>query len=132
MVYMVCNRNYMIDRSMTSKSWNNIYMTSKSRCAFFLWFSYAVINLKIVNIYKPWFSMKILMLLHDFDVIYILFHDVKVPTKNVPPLPSRVELNWMGKACGFIPKRAGISHINMKINYAKALSLYIIPHLQFM
>jgi hypothetical protein len=24
MVYMVCNRNYMIDRSMTSKSWNNI------------------------------------------------------------------------------------------------------------
>jgi hypothetical protein len=23
MVYMVCNRNFMIDRSMTSKSWNN-------------------------------------------------------------------------------------------------------------
>jgi hypothetical protein len=23
MVYMVCNRNYMIDRSKTSKSWNN-------------------------------------------------------------------------------------------------------------
>jgi hypothetical protein len=30
MVYMVCNRNYMIDRSMTSKSWNNRPMTSKS------------------------------------------------------------------------------------------------------
>jgi hypothetical protein len=30
MVYMFCNRNYMIDRFMTSKSWNNRSMTSKS------------------------------------------------------------------------------------------------------
>ena len=30
MVYMVCNRNYMIDRSMMSKSWNNRSTTSKS------------------------------------------------------------------------------------------------------
>jgi hypothetical protein len=30
---------------------------------------YAVINLKIVNFYKPWSNMKILMLFHDFDVI---------------------------------------------------------------
>jgi hypothetical protein len=27
---------------------------------------YAVINLKIVNFYKPWSNMKILMLFHDF------------------------------------------------------------------
>ena len=27
---------------------------------------YAVINLKIVNLYKPWSYMKILMLFHDF------------------------------------------------------------------
>ena len=39
---------------------------------------YAVINLKIVNIYKPWSNMKILMLFHDFDVIYLLFHDFDV------------------------------------------------------
>jgi hypothetical protein len=39
---------------------------------------YAIINLKIVNFYKPWSNMKILMLFHDFDVIYLLFHDFDV------------------------------------------------------
>jgi hypothetical protein len=39
---------------------------------------YAVINLKIVNFYKPWFNMKILMLFHDFYVINLLFHDFDV------------------------------------------------------
>jgi hypothetical protein len=35
--------------------------------AFFLWcVLYAVINFKIVNFYKPWSNMKILMLFHDF------------------------------------------------------------------
>jgi hypothetical protein len=36
------------------------------------------INLKIVNFYKPWSNMKILMLFHDFDVIDLLFHDLDV------------------------------------------------------
>ena len=39
---------------------------------------YATINLKIVNFYKPWSSMKILILFHDFDVIDLLFHDFDV------------------------------------------------------
>ena len=33
---------------------------------------------KIVNFYKPWSNMKILMLFHDFDVIDMLFHDFDV------------------------------------------------------
>jgi hypothetical protein len=37
-----------------------------------------LINLKIVNFYKPWSNMKILMLFHDFDFIGWLFHDFEV------------------------------------------------------
>jgi hypothetical protein len=55
--------------------------------AFFLSCFYAVINLIIVNFYKPWFNMKILMLFHDFDVIDLLFHDfiydVKIMVSNM-------------------------------------------------
>jgi hypothetical protein len=46
---------------------------------------YAVINLKIVNFYKPWSNMKILMLFHDFDVIdlSIMKMRIYVTTKNI-------------------------------------------------
>jgi hypothetical protein len=49
MVYMVCNRNYMIDRSMTSKAWNNRSMTSKS-----------------------WNNIKIFMLDHGSSQLFVL------------------------------------------------------------
>jgi len=39
---------------------------------------YAIINLRIVNFYKPWSNMKIVMLFRDFDVIGLLFHDFDV------------------------------------------------------
>jgi hypothetical protein len=45
---------------------------------------YAIINLKIVNFYKPWSNMKILMLFHDFDVIGLLFHDFDVIRTVIP------------------------------------------------
>jgi len=32
----------------------------------------------MVNFYKPWSNMKILMLFHDFDVIDLLFNDFDV------------------------------------------------------
>jgi len=51
MVYMVCNRYYMIDRSMTSKSWNNRSMTSKS------WNNRPMTS-------KSWNNIKIFMLDH--------------------------------------------------------------------
>jgi hypothetical protein len=35
-------------------------------------------QLKIVDFYKPWSNMTILMLFHDFDVICLLFHDFDV------------------------------------------------------
>jgi hypothetical protein len=43
--------------------------TNQHKYTFFLWCFYAIINLKIVNFYKPWPNMKILMLFHDFDII---------------------------------------------------------------
>jgi hypothetical protein len=43
-----------------------------------------IINLKIVNFYKPWSNMKILMLFHDFDVIGLLFHDFDIIGSVIP------------------------------------------------
>jgi hypothetical protein len=45
---------------------------------------FAIINLKIVNFYKAWSNMKILMLFHDFDVIDLLFHDFDVIGSVIP------------------------------------------------
>jgi hypothetical protein len=45
---------------------------------------FKIINLKIVNFYKPWSNMKILMLFHDFDVIDLLFHDFDVLGYVIP------------------------------------------------
>jgi hypothetical protein len=39
---------------------------------------------KIVNFYKPWSNMKILMLFHDIDVICLLFHDFDVIGSVIP------------------------------------------------
>jgi hypothetical protein len=47
-------------------------------CKRSLLLSWLLLNLKIVNFYKPWSNMKILMLFHDFDVIDLLFHDFDV------------------------------------------------------
>ena len=58
---------------------NFIYQAFNKDCNINMHFSFdvfnAIINLKIVNFYKPWSNMKILMLFHDFDVIGLLFHD---------------------------------------------------------
>jgi len=51
MVYIVCNRNYMTDRFMTSKSWNNRSMMSKS------WNNRSMTS-------KSWNNIKIFMLDH--------------------------------------------------------------------
>ena len=37
-----------------------------------------------MNFYKPWSSMKILMLLHDFDVIGLLFRHFDVIGSAIP------------------------------------------------
>ena len=37
-----------------------------------------------MNIYKPWSNMKILMLFHDVDVIYLLFHGFDVLGSVIP------------------------------------------------
>ena len=40
---------------------------------------------KIMNIYKPWSNMKIMMLFHDFDIkISMLFHDFDVLGSVIP------------------------------------------------
>ena len=49
---MFCNRNYMIDRSKTSKSWNNRYNTTKS------WNNRPMTS-------KSWNNIKIFMLDHS-------------------------------------------------------------------
>jgi hypothetical protein len=41
-------------------------------------------NLKIVNFYKPWSNMMILMLFHDFDVTDLLFHDFDALESVIP------------------------------------------------
>jgi hypothetical protein len=48
---MFCNRNYMIDKFMTSKSWNNRFNTSKS------WNNRSMTS-------KSWNNIKIFMLDH--------------------------------------------------------------------
>jgi hypothetical protein len=53
--------------NMSSKYWNNTCYNINTH--FFFDVFYAVINFKIVNIYKSWSNMKMLMLFHDFDVI---------------------------------------------------------------
>jgi hypothetical protein len=53
MIYMVCNRNYMIDRSMTSKSWNNrSYDVKNSTRYIIVWLSviYTLWNIENPNI----------------------------------------------------------------------------------
>ena len=47
-------------------------------------FFYTVINLEIVNFYKPSSNMKILMLFHDFDVIGMLLNDFDVIGSVIP------------------------------------------------
>jgi hypothetical protein len=37
-----------------------------------------------MKFYKPWSNMKILMLVHDFDVIDLLFHDFEVLGSVIP------------------------------------------------
>jgi hypothetical protein len=60
--------------------WDNSYISLFCNINTYFSFDvfYAIINLKIVNFYKPWSNMKILMLFHHFDVIYLLFHDFDV------------------------------------------------------
>ena len=61
-----------------------IQLLLQHKYAFLIWCFYAIINLKIVNFYKPWSNMKILMLFHDIDVICLLFHDFDVIGSVIP------------------------------------------------
>ena len=79
--HLICSNSWLFRLSLILNTMLYMFCSNSilyHKYVFFLWCFYAIINLKIVNFYKPWSNMKILMLFHDFDVIDILFHDFDV------------------------------------------------------